>query len=69
MLQRTYANNLLRNINFLRSRFRFCSFVHINRRANGVAHSLAGLAHSEPSCTWLEETHASIVPLVLLDLF
>jgi hypothetical protein len=66
--RRTYANNLLRSVNRLRSRFKSCSFVHTSRRANRVAHSLAGLAHSEPNCIWIEDSHASIVPLVLMDL-
>jgi hypothetical protein len=65
---RTYSNNLLKSVNQLRARFRFCSFTHISRRANNVAHNLAMLAHSVPNYVWIEETHDSIVTLVHLDL-
>jgi hypothetical protein len=66
--QRSYTNNLLFSVNLLRDRFRFCSFTHISRRANNVAHNLAILAHSIPNYIWMEETHESIVTLVHLDL-
>jgi hypothetical protein len=66
---RTYSNNLLLSVNRMRARFRFCSFRHISRRANKVAHNIALLAHTVPNYVWLEETHESIVNLVHLDLF
>jgi hypothetical protein len=53
----------------MRDCFQACSFTHIDRRANKVAHRLASLAHEAHNCVWIEETHPSISPLVILDQF
>jgi hypothetical protein len=65
---RNYFGNLIRGILQNRDRFRQCSFNFIDRKANRVAHNLAGLAHTSPNCIWVEETHPLIVPIVLMDL-
>jgi hypothetical protein len=66
---RSYASNFVRSINGMRDRFQACSFSHIDRRANKVAHRLASLAHEAHNCIWIEETHPSISPIVILDQF
>jgi hypothetical protein len=66
---RNYFGNLIRGIHQNLGRFRQATFKFIDRKANRVAHKLAGLAHSSPNCTWVEETHPLIVPIVLMDLF
>jgi hypothetical protein len=66
---RSYFENMIRGVQVNIARFRQCSFKHIDRKANRAAHSLAGLAHSNPDYIRLEETHPLIVPIVLMDLF
>jgi hypothetical protein len=66
---RSYFGNMIRGVQVNIARFRQCSFKHIDRKANRAAHSLAGLAHSNPDYIRLEETHPLIVPIVLMDLF
>jgi hypothetical protein len=61
---RSYASNFVRGIKSMRDRFQTCSFTHIDRRANKVAHSLANLAHEAQDSIWIEETHPSINPIV-----
>jgi hypothetical protein len=65
---RSYAGNLVQGILCNRGRFRRISFQSISRKANKVAHCLAGLAHLEPNRVWIEEAHPSIVPLLISDL-
>jgi hypothetical protein len=66
---RSYLGNYLRVI--LEHRAFVCnsSVSQISRKANSVADGLALLAHSEPNCVWMEDTHPHIVPLVFKDLF
>jgi hypothetical protein len=52
-----------------RALFLHSSFSHIDRKANRVTHELAALAHIVQNCIWMEDTHPSIVPFVLSDLF
>jgi hypothetical protein len=66
---RNYLGNLFRGIWIARQSFIFCSFSYVHRKANVVAHELASLAHSTLDCIWLEDTHSTIVPFVLRDLF
>jgi hypothetical protein len=66
---RSYTGNFVRGINRMRGCFQSCSFAHIDRRANKVAHRLASLAHEAHNRVWIEETHPSILPLVILDQF
>ncbi|KAK2442832.1 hypothetical protein QL285_013988 [Trifolium repens] len=65
----SYFGNFLTSIQVNRAAFHQCSFTHIGRQANSVAHALAHLAHSVPNCTWMEDTHPSIVSTVFKDLF
>ncbi|GAU49376.1 hypothetical protein TSUD_177250 [Trifolium subterraneum] len=65
---RSYLGNYVWGINCNRGNFRICLFNHISRKANGVAHVLAKMAHSEPNRVWLEEAHPNIVPFLLRDL-
>jgi hypothetical protein len=66
---RNYLGNFLLGIWNTRQSFIFCSFSHVHRKANKVAHKLASLAHNTLDWIWLEETHPTIVPFVLRDLF
>jgi hypothetical protein len=66
---RSYFGNLVKGVQHNRSRFNSCSFRHIDRQANKVAHELASLAQSIANNVWLEETHPLIVTFVHLDLF
>jgi ribonuclease HI len=52
---RNYIGNMINGICSNRSSFRKCSFHHISREANRVAHILAGLTHEEPNKVWIEE--------------
>jgi hypothetical protein len=56
-------------VQHISSRFHSCSFRHVDRQANKVAHELASLAHLVANCVWIEETHPLIVPFVHMDLF
>jgi hypothetical protein len=66
---RSYFGNIIRGVQLNLARFRQASFKHIDRKANRATHKLAELAHTSPNCTWLEETHPLLVPIVLMDLF
>jgi hypothetical protein len=66
---RSYFGNLVRGVQHISSRFHSCSFRHVDRQANKVAHELASLAHLVANCVWIEETHPLIVPFVHMDLF
>jgi hypothetical protein len=65
---RSYVGNLVQGILLNRGRFRRISFRSISRKANSVAHRLAGLAHQEPNRVWIEDVHPTIVPLLISDL-
>jgi hypothetical protein len=65
---RSYVGNFVQGILCNRVRFRRIAFRPISRKANTVAHSLAGLAHIEPNRVWIENAHPSIVPLLIRDL-
>jgi hypothetical protein len=64
-----FLGNFLQGIWNARQSFSFCSFSHVHRKANKVAHELASLAHNTLDCIWIEETHPTIVPFVLMDSF
>jgi hypothetical protein len=66
---RSYLGNFIRGIQAIRGCFQHTTFSQIGRQANNVAHELALLAHSVPNCVWMEDTHPSIMPFVLKDLF
>jgi hypothetical protein len=68
-IPRSYFGNFIQGVQVNRACFQQCSFTHIGRQANSVAHALAHLAHSVPNCIWMEDTHPSIVSLVFKDLF
>jgi hypothetical protein len=65
---RSYVGNLVMGILCNMGRFRQISFRTISRKANKVAHCLAGLAHLEPNRVWIEEAHPNVVPLIISDL-
>jgi hypothetical protein len=66
---RSYLGNYFRVIFEHRAIVHNNSVSQISRKANSVAHGLSLLAHSEPNCIWMEDTHPQIVPLVFKDLF
>jgi hypothetical protein len=66
---RSYFGNYIRVIQTTRVSFHHCTFSQISRKANSVAHGLALLAHTEPNCIWMEDTHPHIVHVVFKDLF
>jgi hypothetical protein len=65
---RSYVGNLVMGILCNMGRFRQISVRTISRKANKVAHCLAGLAHLEPNRVWIEEAHPNVVPLLISDL-
>jgi ribonuclease HI len=65
---RTYMGTLGWGIKCNTNRFKSCSFRHVSRTANRVAHVLASLAHLEPNRVWLEDTPPQLVSALLLDL-
>jgi hypothetical protein len=66
---RSYFGNLVKAVQLNSLKFISCTFRHIDRRANKVAHELASLAHFVTDSVWLEDTHPLIVPFVHMDLF
>jgi hypothetical protein len=66
---RSYFGNLVKAVQLNSLKFNSCTFRHIDRRANKVAHELASLAHFVTDSVWLEDTHPLIVPFVHMDLF
>jgi hypothetical protein len=60
--------NLIRSIQINRAKFSHCSFAHIDRKTNRVAHELAPLTHIS-NCIWMEDIHPNIVPNFLLSLW
>ncbi|GAU37345.1 hypothetical protein TSUD_395260 [Trifolium subterraneum] len=62
-----YLGDFIRGFLCNKSKFRYCNFGHIRRKANKAAHALASLAHSEHNRVWLEEAHPTLVPILLMD--
>ncbi|XP_029146863.1 uncharacterized protein [Arachis hypogaea] len=59
---------IIANCKALLNRFRLYKFLHVKRKGNLVAHSLANLALTRPNLIWLEETLLEICNQVHLDI-
>jgi hypothetical protein len=65
---KSYVGNAIRGIRSARGYFRNCSFNHINREANRVAHLLATMAHDELNNLWIDEIPPQLVTPLIRDL-
>ena len=65
---KTSIGHMIKDCNFLRGLFRTCSFSHVRRESNGVAHALARRTRmSFPLTVWMELVPPNITYLIYVD--
>ena len=66
---KTSIGHIIKDCNFSRCLFQTCSFSHVRRQGNGVAHALARRARmSFPLTVWMELVPPNITYLVYVDI-
>jgi ribonuclease HI len=63
-----YLGSIVDSILSLSSNFNQCSFSHVRRSGNGLAHFLAKLALADPDKVWMEDVPSNATSLYFSDL-